>query len=65
MSVAATAAAHEAGLTCLWTLAGRDALDFEEWMRLDLAYIDTWSLRLDWIIMLRTVPYVLSGKGAH
>lgn len=53
------------GLTCLWTLAGRDALDFEEWMKLDLAYIDTWSLRLDWIIMLRTVPYVLSGKGAH
>lgn len=53
------------GLTCLWILAGRDALDFEEWMRLDLAYIDTWSLRLDWMIMLRTVPYVLSGKGAH
>lgn len=53
------------GLTCLWTLAGRDALDFEEWMKLDLAYIDSWSLRLDWIIMLRTVPYVLSGKGAH
>ena len=53
------------GLTCLWTLAGRDALDFEEWMKLDLAYIDTWSLRLDWSIMLRTVPYVLSGKGAH
>ena len=53
------------GLTCLWTLAGRDALDFEEWMKLDLAYIDTWSLRLDWSIMFRTVPYVLSGKGAH
>lgn len=53
------------GLTCLWTLAGRDALDFEEWMKLDLAYIDTWSLKLDWYIMLRTIPYVLSGKGAH
>jgi exopolysaccharide biosynthesis polyprenyl glycosylphosphotransferase len=53
------------GLTCLWTLAGRDALDFEEWMKLDLAYIDAWSLRLDWIIMLRSIPYVLSGKGAH
>ncbi|HPT27738.1 MAG TPA: sugar transferase, partial [Bryobacteraceae bacterium] len=53
------------GLTCLWTLAGRDALDFEEWMKLDLAYIDAWSLRLDWSIMLRTIPYVLSGKGAH
>jgi exopolysaccharide biosynthesis polyprenyl glycosylphosphotransferase len=53
------------GLTCLWALAGRDALDFDEWMRLDLAYIDAWSLRLDWSIMLRTIPRVLSGKGAH
>ncbi len=53
------------GLTCLWTLAGRDALTFEEWMRLDLEYIDRWSLALDWIIILRTVPHVLLGKGAH
>lgn len=53
------------GLTCLWTLAGRDALDFDEWMKLDLAYIDTWSLKLDWSIMLRTVPHVLTGKGAN
>lgn len=53
------------GLTCLWALAGRDALDFDEWMRLDLAYIDAWSLRLDWSIMLRTIPRVLTGKGAY
>lgn len=53
------------GLTCLWTLAGRDQLDFEEWMRLDLAYIDQWSIRLDWTILLRTIPYVLTGKGAN
>lgn len=53
------------GLTCLWALAGRDALDFDEWMRLDLAYIDAWSLRLDWSIMLRTIPRVVTGKGAH
>ncbi len=39
------------GLTCLWALAGRDDLDFEEWMRLDLAYIDRWSLMLDWSII--------------
>lgn len=52
------------GLTCLWTLAGRDQLDFEEWMRLDLAYIDQWSIGLDWSILLRTIPYVLTGKGA-
>jgi len=53
------------GLTCLWAIAGRDALDFETWMKLDMQYIDTWSLALDWKIMLRTIPRVLSGKGAH
>ena len=53
------------GLTCLWTLAGRDALNFEEWMRLDLNYIDNWSLTLDWSIILRTIPHVVTGKGAH
>jgi exopolysaccharide biosynthesis polyprenyl glycosylphosphotransferase len=53
------------GLTCLWTLAGRDGLSFDEWMRLDLDYIDNWSLRLDLSILLRTIPIVLSGRGAH
>jgi exopolysaccharide biosynthesis polyprenyl glycosylphosphotransferase len=53
------------GLTCLWALAGRDHLDFETWMRLDMQYIDNWSLALDWKIMLRTIPQVLSGRGAH
>jgi exopolysaccharide biosynthesis polyprenyl glycosylphosphotransferase len=53
------------GLTCLWALAGRDALDFETWMKMDMQYIDTWSLGLDCKIILRTIPNVLSGKGAH
>ena len=53
------------GLTCLWAINGRDQLDFETWMRLDMQYIDTWSLWLDWQIMLRTIPQVLLGKGAH
>ncbi len=53
------------GLTCLWAVCGRDAVDFETWMRLDMQYIDTWSLALDWKIILRTIPQVLSGKGAH
>jgi len=53
------------GLTCLWALEGRDKLDFETWMRKDLAYIDTWSLWLDTKILLRTIPHVLAGKGAH
>lgn len=53
------------GLTCLWALAGRDELDFDEWMRLDLAYIDSWSLSLDLSILIRTVPHVLMGRGAN
>jgi len=53
------------GLTCLWALAGRDAVDFEAWMRMDMQYIDNWSLGLDWKILLLTIPKVLSGKGAH
>ena len=53
------------GLTCLWALAGRDAVDFEAWMKMDMQYIDNWSLGLDWKILLLTIPKVLSGKGAH
>jgi len=53
------------GLTCLWAVCGRDAVDFETWMRLDMQYIDSWSLALDWKIMLRTIPQVLTGRGAH
>lgn len=53
------------GLTCLWTLAGRDAVGFEDWMKLDLDYIDNWSLALDWSIILRTIPHVVMGKGAN
>jgi len=53
------------GLTCLWVVNGRDQVDFETWMRLDMQYIDTWSLALDWKIILRTIPQVLTGRGAH
>jgi exopolysaccharide biosynthesis polyprenyl glycosylphosphotransferase len=53
------------GLTCLWAVSGRDGLDFETWMKMDMQYIDNWSLALDWKIMLRTIPHVLTGKGAH
>jgi exopolysaccharide biosynthesis polyprenyl glycosylphosphotransferase len=52
------------GLTCLWALAGRDQLDFETWMRMDMQYIDNWSLGLDWKILLLTIPRVLTGNGA-
>jgi exopolysaccharide biosynthesis polyprenyl glycosylphosphotransferase len=53
------------GLTCLWALAGRDTLDFDTWMRMDMQYIDNWSLELDMKIILRTIPRVLSGWGAN
>jgi len=52
------------GLTCLWAIQGRDQIDFESWMRLDLQYIDNWSLGLDARILLMTIPQVLSGGGA-
>jgi lipopolysaccharide/colanic/teichoic acid biosynthesis glycosyltransferase len=52
------------GLTCLWALEGRNQLDFRRWMRLDLDYIEQWSLLLDFKILFRTIPRVLSGKGA-
>lgn len=52
------------GITCLWQVSGRNTVDFEEWMRLDLRYIDSWSLWLDLKILLRTIPAVLSGRGA-
>ena len=53
------------GLTCLWTLAGRDDLEFEPRMQLDMQYIDSWSLTLDWKILLQTIPRVITGKGAY
>jgi lipopolysaccharide/colanic/teichoic acid biosynthesis glycosyltransferase len=52
------------GLTCLWAVNGRDSVDFETWMKLDMQYIDNWSLALDWKIILKTIPQLLSGKGA-
>ncbi|HUF18425.1 MAG TPA: sugar transferase [Thermoanaerobaculia bacterium] len=52
------------GLTCLWQVSGRNNVDFNQWMELDLQYIDNWSPGLDFKILLRTIPAVLSGKGA-
>ena len=53
------------GITCLWQISGRNQVGFDEWMRLDLNYIDNWSLLLDLKILLRTIPVVLLGKGAR
>jgi exopolysaccharide biosynthesis polyprenyl glycosylphosphotransferase len=53
------------GITCLWQISGRNHIGFDEWMRLDLSYIDNWSLLLDLKILLKTVPVVLLGRGAR
>ena len=54
------------GVTGLWQVSGRsDIRNFEEWINLDLAYIDNWSLSLDAKILLRTIPTVLTGRGAR
>ena len=52
------------GLTCLWQISGRSTLTFDDWIRLDLQYIDEWSMRLDVGILLRTLPAVVRAVGA-
>jgi exopolysaccharide biosynthesis polyprenyl glycosylphosphotransferase len=53
------------GITCLWQVSGRNEIDFNEWMNMDLQYIDNWSLALDLKILLKTIPTVLLAKGAR
>jgi exopolysaccharide biosynthesis polyprenyl glycosylphosphotransferase len=53
------------GITCLWQVSGRNDIKFDEWVKLDLQYIENWSLTLDFKILLRTIPAVLSGRGAR
>jgi exopolysaccharide biosynthesis polyprenyl glycosylphosphotransferase len=53
------------GMTCTWQISGRSLLNFEDWIRLDLEYIDNWTLRRDLEILLATVPAVLKRNGAY
>jgi exopolysaccharide biosynthesis polyprenyl glycosylphosphotransferase len=53
------------GITCLWQVSGRSDIGFNEWVRLDLDYIDRWSLGLDLVILLKTIPAVFKGPGAY
>lgn len=53
------------GLTCLWQISGRSNIAFDQWVELDLQYIKRQSLWLDTMILLRTIPAVLSGRGAQ
>lgn len=52
------------GITCLWQIGGRSNINFEKWMKLDMEYIDNWSLWLDLIILMKTIPTVIKGSGA-
>ena len=52
------------GITCLWQINGRSSVSFQEWMRLDMCYIDRWSITLDLEILAKTIPAVLRGTGA-
>jgi exopolysaccharide biosynthesis polyprenyl glycosylphosphotransferase len=52
------------GITCLWQVNGRNGISFDQWMLLDLQYMDEWSLWLDLKILARTVPAVMRGSGA-
>jgi lipopolysaccharide/colanic/teichoic acid biosynthesis glycosyltransferase len=53
------------GMTGLWQTSGRNMVDFDEWMRMDLEYVDRWSLALDVRILLATIPVVVRGTGAR
>lgn len=53
------------GITCLWQISGRNNVGFDQWMKLDLEYIDNWSLWLDFKILVKTIPVVIFAKGAY
>ncbi len=53
------------GITGLWQVSGRNEIAFDQWMKLDLEYVDNWSLREDLRLLLRTIPVLLHRRGAH
>ncbi len=53
------------GITCLWQVNGRSNIGFNDWVRMDLDYIDKWSLGLDLLILMKTIPAVFKGPGAY
>ena len=53
------------GITCLWQVNGRSDIAFNDWVRMDLDYIDKWSLGLDLLILVKTIPAVFKGPGAY
>ena len=52
------------GITCIWQVSGRNEIGFMDWMKMDLYYIDHWSLWLDLKLLIQTIPAVIFGRGA-
>ncbi len=52
------------GITCIWQVSGRNEIGFMDWMKMDLYYIDHWSLWLDFKLLIQTIPAVIFGRGA-
>ena len=52
------------GMTGLWQVSGRNDVTFEEWVEMDLEYIDSWSIWLDFVILMKTFRAVVAGRGA-
>ncbi len=53
------------GITCIWQVNGRSDLDFATWVDMDIEYIENWNLWLDLTLLLKTIPAVLTGRGAY
>lgn len=53
------------GLTCIWQVSGRSDLDYDTWVEMDLEYISTWTLRRDLELIVRTIPAVITARGAY
>ena len=53
------------GVTCIWQVSGRSDVDFDTWIDMDIEYIQEWSLRMDLMLLVKTVPAVITGRGAY
>jgi lipopolysaccharide/colanic/teichoic acid biosynthesis glycosyltransferase len=51
------------GITCIWQVSGRNNIPFDQWMKMDMQYIDSWSLKLDLILFLKTFKVMITGDG--
>ncbi len=55
----------EQGCTCIWQVSGRNHIGFDDWMQMDVAYVRQWNLRLDFILIFKTIWVMVTGRGAY